>query len=425
MKGLLADVRSFDRSVQLLLLNQFTINLGFYMLMPFLASYLAGPVGLAAWAVGLVLGMRNFSQQGMFLVGGALADKYGYKPLIVAGCTLRTVGFGLLAVVESLPALLAAMFATGFAGALFNPAVRAYLAADAGERRVEAFALFNIFYQTGILLGPLLGIALTAVDFRVTCLVAATVFAVLTLLQVRALPQRRGNSPVGVNAAERPSLRGQWRGILTNKPFLLFSFAMAGSYVLSFQVYLALPLEVRRLGGTDAVDTIGVGLLFAVSGLATIVGQKRVTAWCKQRLAPPAAVALGLTTMGIAFLPMLLTSSAPAVSGSTLSAALALGPPTVSALLLALGTMIAFPFEMDTIVTLSGNNLVATHYGLYNTIAGIGITAGNLLTGLALDAAREAGLALAPWIALALVGAISALAISALQRTGSLQPTAA
>ncbi len=122
--SLLGQVRSFDRPVQLLLVNQLTINLGFYMLMPFLAQHLAGSLGLAAWAVGLVLGVRNFSQQGMFLLGGALADRFGFKPLIVAGCTLRTVGFAALAVVvDTLPALIAASAATSFAGALFNPAV--------------------------------------------------------------------------------------------------------------------------------------------------------------------------------------------------------------------------------------------------------------------------------------------------------------
>jgi hypothetical protein len=45
----------------MLMINQFGINLGFYMLMPYLAGYLAGPLGLAVWAVGLVLGVRNFS----------------------------------------------------------------------------------------------------------------------------------------------------------------------------------------------------------------------------------------------------------------------------------------------------------------------------------------------------------------------------
>ena len=121
MSGPMIAFRSFDRPSQVLMVNQFTINLGFYMLMPYLAGYLAGPVGLAGWAIGLVMGIRNFSQQGMFLIGGTLADRLGFKPLIVAGCLLRTIGFALLATVDSLPAILIASAATGFAGALFNP----------------------------------------------------------------------------------------------------------------------------------------------------------------------------------------------------------------------------------------------------------------------------------------------------------------
>lgn len=158
--GVVRQFGSFGWPSRLLMVNQFGINLGFYMLMPYLAGYLAGPLGLAAWAVGLVLGVRNFSQQGMFIIGGTLADRLGYKPLIVAGCLLRTAGgFGLLIFAHSLPAVLIASAATGFAGALFNPAVRAYLAADSQERRVEAFAMFNMFYQAGILAGPLAGLA--------------------------------------------------------------------------------------------------------------------------------------------------------------------------------------------------------------------------------------------------------------------------
>lgn len=52
---LLTQFRSFDRPSRMLMINQFGINLGFYMLMPYLAAYLAGPLGLAGWAVGLVL----------------------------------------------------------------------------------------------------------------------------------------------------------------------------------------------------------------------------------------------------------------------------------------------------------------------------------------------------------------------------------
>ncbi|GHB80409.1 putative ABC transport system membrane protein [Streptomyces umbrinus] len=420
MKNILAQVRTYERSVQLLMVNQFSINLGFYMLMPYLAAHLAGPLGLAGWLVGLILGVRNFSQQGMFLVGGTLADRLGYKPMIIAGLVLRIVGFATLGLVESVPALLAASAATGLAGALFNPAVRAYLAADAGERRVEAFALFNVFYQAGILLGPLVGMLLTGVSFRVTCLVASGIFALLSIVQIRALPARRGDD--AKREQDQEGVLSQWRGILANRPFLLFSLAMIGSYVMSFQVYLALPLEVRRLGGDGTFGTAAVALLFAVSGLSTILGQTKVTAWCKARMEPGRALVCGLLIMGVAFVPLLAATAIPVPDGGVGLWLLAAVPPALSALLLALGTMIAYPFEMDTIVRLSGDRLVATHYGLYNTICGIGITLGNLLTGVALDTARDAGMSALPWMALLVLGLGCAAALYGLHRTGRLAP---
>ncbi|MFD9726076.1 MFS transporter [Streptomyces sp. NPDC059072] len=422
MAGTIAQVRSHGRSVRLLMVNQFTINLGFYMLMPYLAAHLAGPLGLAGWTVGLILGVRNFSQQGMFLIGGTLADRFGYKPMIIAGLVLRTAGFATLGLVDSVPALIGASAATGLAGALFNPATRAYLALEAGERRVEAFALFNVFYQAGILLGPLVGMVLTGVDFRVTCLVAAGIFAVLGLVQIRALPARRGDgaATAAPGGARRESVLGQWRGILANRPFVLFSLAMIGSYVLTFQVYLALPLEVRRLGGGGTGGTAAVAVLFAVSGLSTILFQTRVTAWCKARMEPGRALVLGLLAMAVAFLPLLAATALPVPGGGVGRWLLAAVPPALAALLLALGTMIAYPFEMDTIVRLSGDRLVATHYGLYNTVCGAGIAVGNLLTGAALDAARAAGVSALPWLALSALGLGCAAALYGLQRTGRL-----
>ncbi|MET9296171.1 MFS transporter [Streptomyces sp. NPDC003077] len=425
MKGTLAQFRSYPGTVRLLMANQFTINLGFYMLMPYLAQHLAGTLGLAGWAVGLVLGVRNFSQQGMYLVGGTLADRLGYKTMIVTGCVLRTVAFAVLGFVDALPALIAASVATGLAGALFNPAVRAYLAADAGERRVEAFALFNVFYQAGILLGPLVGMVLTGVDFRVTCLVAASVFGLLSVVQIRALAARRPTDER--SPGERTGVLSQWRTVAANRPFLLFSAAMIGSYVLSFQVYLALPLEVRRLGGDGEAGTVAVAVLFAVSGLSTVLGQTRVTAWCKARWGDGRALTWGLVVMGLAFVPLLLATAVPVPGGgagrwllAALPPALAALPPALAALLLALGQMIAYPFEMDTIVRLSGDRMVATHYGLYNTICGIGITLGNLLTGVALDAARAAGLSALPWAVLTALGLACAAALYGLHRSGNL-----
>ena len=135
-------------------------------------------------------------------------------------------------------------------------------------------------------------------------------------------------------------------------------------------------------------------------------------------------MAVGLATMAAAFLLPLLTTSVapPSALGTTL---VVLVPLLLSAALLTLGSVIVFPFEMDTIVTLSGNRSVATHYGLYNTICGAGIAAGALGTGAVLDLSRGTQLSWLPWAALALTGAGSALAVWHLGSTGRLNPQTA
>ncbi|OIJ93740.1 MFS transporter [Streptomyces sp. MUSC 14] len=406
MRDLWQQTRSFPPPARLLMANQFAINLAFYMLMPYLAAHLAHGLGLAAWAVGLVLGVRNFSQQGMFLIGGTLADRLGYKAPIMAGCLLRTVGFGLLGWVDDLPALIAASAATGFAGALFNPAVRAYLATEAGERRVDAFAVFNVHYQAGMLLGPLVGLALLAADFRLACTTAAAVFAGLTLLQWRALPARHAR-PAG---AAGGSVAAQWRTVVANRPFLLFATAMTGSYVLAFQVYLALPLAA-----TDALGSGGTAVtsgLFVVSAGVAVAGQLRLTGWAKRRWRPEQALVRGLLAMGLAFLPLVFAprASSPAVLGSLVAAVV----------LLAAGSAVVYPFEMDTVVALSEDRLVATHYGLYNTVSGLGITLGNLVVGAMWDYALRHGALWLTWAALTATGTACAAAVAALARSGRL-----
>jgi MFS family permease len=407
----LTQIRSFNRPVQLLLVNQLTINIGFYMLMPYLAGHLSTDLAMAAWAVGLILGVRNLSQQGLFLLGGTLADRLGYKPLILAGLALRVAGFALLGFAETLPALIIASLLTGLAGALFNPAVRAYLAAEAGDRKTEAFAVFNVFYQAGILAGPLIGLALLTASFRWVCVTAAVLFLLLLIAQARALPARR--SPDGAN----PGAPADWRQVLRHRPFLLFSTAMIGSYVLNFQVYLSLPIEVRRVTGSET----GVAILFAVSGLLTVAGQIRVTAWAKKRWTPPQAIVRGLALMAIAFVPVALTAGInPAAGAGSWRLGLALAPVLLSTVLLTLATMIVYPFEMATIVEFAGPRLVGTYYGLYNTLAGIGIAAGNLLTGAALDTGQRHGRPALPWLLLIGIGALCAAALAALSRTGHL-----
>lgn len=407
------EIRGFPLAIRLLLVNQLGVNTGFYLLIPFLAVHLGDNLGMSAAVVGIVLGVRNLSQQGLFLIGGSAADRLGARGVIIAGCAIRTVGFALFALGDGLPVLLAASVLSGVAGALFNPAVRTYLAQEAGERRAEAFALFNVFATTGALIGPLLGSALLLVDFRASALTAAAIFALLTVAQAVVLPAR--DVPPATN-----SVTADWREAVGNRAFLAFALVMVGMFTLENQLYLLLPDSARRATGWDGA----AGLVFLVGTLAGLALQLRITRVLKRRGSRGRWIATGLALMALAFIPpMALAGTGAPPSGPTDTVLRAL-PVLAGAFLLHLGIMTAQPFVMELIPGFGRPELTGTYFGIFYAVSGIAAAVGNTVVGWAMDAAGRGGAGsaagLLPWVCCLVLGLVSAGGVAWLHRTGTL-----
>ena len=269
---ILVEISALPPVPRLLVLTQLAFNIGFYLVLPFLADHLADDLGLASAVVGLVLGLRTFSQQGLFMLGGVLADRFGTRPVVLIGCAVRVAGFLILAFAGTLTAVLAGTLLTGVAAALFSPAVESALAreggrleADGGVRRTELFAMFAVAGQVGAVLGPLLGVVLLGVGFRATCLAAAAVFVLILLMHARWLPREPGVHRADPLVAALVEVAG-------NRRFLLFAAANSACLLAYNQLYLALPVELDRVGGEAAL-----GWLFALASVQVVVAQLPVT----------------------------------------------------------------------------------------------------------------------------------------------------
>ncbi|WP_307817877.1 MFS transporter [Nocardia acididurans] len=408
----LASFRSFPVSVRLLLANHLAGNIGFYLLIPFLADYLLSDLGLSAAVVGVVLSVRNLSQQGLFLVGGTVADRIGPRGVIITGAAIRAIGFALFAVGGSVPVVLAASVLTGFAGALFNPAVRAYIARDSAERSAAAFALFNVFGNVGSAVGPILGTVLVAAGFRLTALVSAGIFAGLTLAQVAFLPARP------VEHADGGVLR-DLRKVFSHRVFWAFSFAMMANLALQSQIYFLLTLQAQHAAGRYGAGAVAA--LYAVETVAMVLLQVRITRWFGRRPARGPALATGMAVMGATFLiPPLTASVLGVVAGDGLAPTVIRVLPTVAAVAgLALGIMIAQPFANELIPRFSGPRLTGTYYGAYYLVAGVGTLVFTSLVGTVVD--LSAGpLSWGPGSLCAAAGFLSAAGLLALHRRGLL-----
>ncbi|WP_406276481.1 MFS transporter [Nocardia sp. NBC_00881] len=396
---------SFPLSVRLLLMNHLLGNIGFYMLVPFLADYLLTDLALSATVVGVVLGVRSLSQQGLFLVGGSASDRLGARGVIIIGAGIRSVGFVSFAVGGSLPVVLLGSVLTGFAGALFNPAVRAYIARDSGNRSAHAFAVFNVMGNIGSAVGPLVGALLIGAGFRLTAVAAAAVFATLTLAQLLLLPA----PPV---TARDTALSADLVRVFTDVRFWGFASALMGMFALQSQIYFLFTLQIQQLAGQAAVAA-----LFLVETAAVVACQVPVTRALSRRRDRGPAMAAGMALLGGAFLvpPLgaMLTDSRP------LALTVCLLPVLAAAVVLAVGVAMVQPFVSEAIPRFTGTALTGTYFGAFYLASGIFTVATTSGLGALID--RSGGpSAWPPALCCTGIGVVSACGILALRRRGFL-----
>ncbi|MFC6013042.1 MFS transporter [Nocardia lasii] len=403
-----ATFRALPGAVRLLLVNHLVGHIGFYLLVPFLADYLLDDLALSAAVVGVVLGVRNLSQQGLFLVGGMAADRIGARGVITVGLAIRALGFGLFAVGGSLPVVLAAAVLTGFAGALFNPAVRAFIARDSGDHSARAFALFNVFGNAGAAIGPVVGTVLIVAGFRISAVVAAAIFAVLAVAQWLLLPARAVPTHAG-------GLGADFVTVFTDRRFVAFALALMPMFALQSQIYFLFTLQAQDSAGPGH-GAGAVAALFVVETIAVVVLQVRVTAILGRRAERGPAMALGMALMGVAFLLPPLAARLVSHSGNGLSGTvIRVAPVVAAAVVLGVGVMAVQPFVNEAIGRFAGHRLTGTYFGAFYLAAGVFTVLATSLTGAVLD--RTGGpMSWPPALLCAGAGLLSAVAILRLHR---------
>ncbi|MFH8659247.1 MDR family MFS transporter [Streptomyces afghaniensis] len=392
--------RELSPLLRLLIVTQLAFNIGFYAVLPFLAEHLGTAIGMAGWLVGFVLGLRTFSQQGLFVVGGSLVDRYGVRPVVLAGCVLRIAGFAWLGYAQASWTVIGAVLVIGFAAALFSPAVESEVARQAvvweeegHGSRTRLLGLFSVAGQAGAFVGPLLGALLLAVDFRTACLAGAAVFVLVLAGHVWLMPQ---HIPGRVRVRER----GGARLLLRNRRFLALCCAY-GTYLLAYnQLYLALPDEVQRAAGSQAP----LSWLFALSSVLVVCAQLPVTRWAGDRLGLRRSMTAGLLLIASGF--AVVAAARPA--GWTGTAGLL--PAAGFVVLLTVGQMLVVPAARAWVPDLAEEGRIGLYMGALSSVSGLIVLAGSAATGSLLDTGLPAAV---PWLVLA---AVPALAVALLPR---------
>ncbi|WUE51375.1 MFS transporter [Streptomyces sp. NBC_00496] len=385
-----------DPLLRLLILTQLAFNIGFFAVLPFLAEHLGTAIGMAGWMVGFVLGLRTFSQQGLFVVGGALADRYGVRPVVLAGCVLRIAGFAWLGYADADWSVIGSVLLIGFAAALFSPAVESEVARQAvvweesgRGPRTSVLALFTVAGQAGAFVGPLIGALLLAVDYRVVCLAGAGVFVLVLAGHVWLLPQH-------IPGRERVEVKGGLGGLLRNRRFLALCCAY-GAYLLAYnQLYLLLPDEVERATGSQSA----LAWLFGLSSLLVVTAQLPVTRWVAERLDLRRSMTVGLLLIAAGFGVVAVALPAGWTGGAGLL------PAAGFVVLLTVGQMLVAPAARAWVPDLAAEGRLGLYTGALSSVSGLIVLVGSAGAGALMDAEVPG---VVPWVVLAVVPVASVL----------------
>jgi DHA1 family multidrug resistance protein-like MFS transporter len=381
-----------QRGLAVILVDTFFMWGGFFMVIPLISVHYVDDLGWAAASIGVVLAVRQLTQQGLTLPGGMLADRVGAKRLICTGMLLRAGGFACMAWASSFPLLLASAVLAAIGGSLFeSPRSAAIAALTNVTNRARYYSLIGVVGGLGMTLGPLIGALLLKVDFALVALVSASCYIVTFALTLVLLPQ----VPV---ASERRSLTYGIGLALRDRPFMIFNMLLMGYWFMWVQLSISLPLVARAISGTaDAVSWI-----YTLNAGMSVLLQYPLLRLAERWMRPLPILVLGVAIMAVGLGGIGLTSSVAAL--------------LVCVALFAAGALLAAPSQQIVAASYANPAALGSYFGVNALALALGGGLGNYSGGLLYGLGQQREAPALPWLIFCIVGLSAALGMALLDR---------
>lgn len=371
-----ADLTPADRqrSINAILIGQFFVMGGFFMVIPLMAVHFVENLGWAAGTIGIILALRQFFQQSVTAFFGVLCDRIGPKPLLLGGMLLRVVAFIALGLSESFWPVLFSSLLIALSGSMFeSPRAAALSALALQEERQRVFSKVGVAGGVGTAVGTQVGALLISQDFMWVCFAGAAAFLCVFLVLLIMLPH------FGINIVTTGTGSAALRTVLQDRVFVLFLILLAGHWFAYTQFGLTVTLAATDIAG----DTGAVAWLYLAQTVVTVLFGYTLPRFLERWLSPLQLLIYGTAIMGIG---LLLIGLSPGI-----------GFVLVAAAVFSLGSVLARPGQETVTANLADPRAPGAYFGIASWSLAIGGGAGNYLGGVIYDLG-QAGHPMIPWV---------------------------
>ena len=268
----------FPRKFWVVVGTSFIDGIGGTLLFPFFSLYITEKFGVGMTQAGIVLG--SFSAFGLVgsIIGGALTDKFGRKPLVLFGLVFSAVSTLSLGLVNEFAILIPLSVVIGLLSNIAGPARQA-MVADLlpEEKRQEGFGILRVVGNMAWIIGPTIGgfiasrsyFTLFVMDALISCVVAVIFFLYIT--ETRPETTKESDSILKTFAG--------YSVVLRDYAYVGFLVALMLMGLVYQQLYNSLSVYLRDNHG---IDPQGYGFLLTASAITVILFQFQTTRLIKK-----------------------------------------------------------------------------------------------------------------------------------------------
>jgi len=270
----------FPRTFWVVVGTSFVDTIGNTLLFPFFALYVTQKFNVGMTQAGIILATNSFAGIVGSTIGGALADRYGRRGIILFGLVVSALSGLTLGFVNKFYLFYGLSVFVGLMGSAGQPAQQAMVADILpADKRSEGFGILRVVANFAWIIGPTIGGILASFNFLYLFLSDAVISVITALLVFRLLPETK---PQPKEKTESESMAQTLRGYgqaFVDRPFLAFIIASILMILVYQQMYSSLSVFLRDV---HHVDPQFYGLILSSSAVMVVLFQFSVSRFIKR-----------------------------------------------------------------------------------------------------------------------------------------------
>jgi MFS family permease len=270
----------FPRTYWVVVSTHFIDVIGNTLLNPFFALYVTQKFHVGMTQAGIILATNSVAGIIGSTIGGAMADRYGRRGIILFGLVVSALSGLTLGFVNKFYLFYGLSVFVGLLGSVANPAHQA-MVADLlpADKRSEGFGILRVVSNFAWIIGPTIGGFLASFNFLYLFLSDAVISIITALLVFRLLPETK---PQPKEKRETESFMQSLQGYsqaFTDHSFLAFILASILMIIVYQQMYSSLSVFLRDV---HHVDPQFYGLIMSSSAVTVVMFQISVSRFIKR-----------------------------------------------------------------------------------------------------------------------------------------------